>query len=120
MTEPAIMFGLLPSDFKSPREWNELNSRLKVSYATLQDETCPGCGLPIWLGHSTDREIQFKIKTATCYACAKLERERDADAKRESKKGAVKSFGRTKYVVFDRDESGPVPTRIHGLKSIPK
>ena len=119
MTEPATMFGLMPRDFKSRRQWNELNARLKVAYSTLLDETCSGCGLPIWLGHSTDADIQFKIKTAICYGCAKLEREKDNDAKRESKKGAVKQFGRTKYIVYDSVESGPLPTRVHGLQSIP-
>ena len=120
MTEPAQMFGLRPRDFESKRQWNELNARIKVAYSTLLDETCTGCGVPIWLGHSTHRDVQFKIKVATCYACAKLERERDADGKRENKKGAIKQFGRTKYVVFDPDASGPLLSREDGLKSLPR
>lgn len=118
--KPTEMFGLLRKDLGT-RRFKQLNAKLIMAYQTLQDELCNGCGMPVWLGHSTDRRVQFKVKKITCYSCATLERDKDREQKTQNRqKNPVKRFGETKYVVIDPNETDYLLTREEGFNSIPK
>lgn len=46
---------------------------LQDAYFTMDTEVCTICSNPVWLCHSTDNRIDFKVKTRTCYAKAEIE-----------------------------------------------
>lgn len=77
---------------------------LAVALTILESETCSGCGTPAWLGHSTNNEIDFSVKSSICYGCAKLEKEKEHHSR-------VKP-GEMKYVeAHNVWEGQPLPSR---------
>lgn len=53
--------------------WERLDYMLQDAIFILESETCPRCHNPIWLCHSYDNTIDFKVKVRTCYATAEKE-----------------------------------------------
>lgn len=66
---PLVMFTGEQTDWSDER-----NRMLAAALTVLEDETCSTCGTPVWLGHSTNNEIQFKVQSTTCYGCAEIEK----------------------------------------------
>lgn len=88
-------------------DWSDDRNRLlAVALTILEDETCNSCGVPVWLGHSSNNEIQFEIHSSICFACADLEKDREGQGRKPKK-------GETRYAtarnVWGDDE--PLPTR---------
>lgn len=71
----------------------EQNRLLAVALTLFEDETCKTCGTPVWLGHSSNNEVVFDVKTSTCYGCAEIDKAREATSSRKPKPGE------THYVV---------------------
>lgn len=98
--------------------WSILDKKLAIALQILEDETCPDCGVPIWIGHSDDKDIQFDIKSRTCYACASIEGKQEVEAKRASKRKGKSSSGekgKKRFIV--REPSEHVPTRSQYYKA---
>lgn len=83
---------------------DERNRLLAVALTLLEDEMCKSCGTPVWLGHSSNNEVVFDLKTSTCYGCAEIDKARD---------GAKKpKFGESHYVVAHNVwDDGKLPGR---------
>lgn len=99
-------------------EWNKLDYILQDAYFTMDTEVCSICNNPIWLCHSTDNRIDFKVKTRTCYAKAEIE---DFE---NSEKG--KNLGNGEYLIAvpigiedERGEFEPLPTRQEAYTNMP-
>jgi len=85
---------------------------LAVALTLLEDETCGSCGTPAWIGHSTDNEIAFSIKSSVCYGCAELERERDSSVTSDGRSKRKHRPGETRYVTAHNVWEGmPLPSR---------
>lgn len=69
---------------------NERNRMLAMSLTLLDEETCTSCGTPVWIGHSTDSEIVFDVKSTVCYGCAELEKDRDNRKGKKARKGDIR------------------------------
>lgn len=109
--------GVPPSLFTDPSkttstEWTAKDKKLAVAWQTLQDETCPRCGTPTWLGHTEDERVDFESHVTICYACQHLEQ--------EGKKAKELPAGATRYVkavpVAIEGEVVTLPTRAEGYK----
>lgn len=74
----------------------------------LEEERCQNCGLPLWIAHSEDASMEFKLEHVECYAC-------QFEDKETSKKTYDRKKGRTPYVVPYMDvlegEDDSLPTR---------
>jgi hypothetical protein len=53
--------------------WTSHDYRLQEAVYILNKERCQSCGNPVWLCHSTNNAIDFKVKTGVCYAKAEIE-----------------------------------------------
>jgi hypothetical protein len=98
-------------------DWSdERNRKLANALTILEDETCKGCGTPAWIGHSTNNEIVFDLKSSICYPCAELEREREAMEK--GRGGRARRKGETRYPaprnVWGTDHA--LPSRAHAYQ----
>jgi len=82
-------------------ERTRLDLILEMAYLFYKDAACSTCGTPWWYGRSTDSRVNFELETSVCYACQKIEMERD---QRANKKNPPKRFGVTDIAV---------PTGIH-------
>lgn len=98
--------------------WEELDYKLQDAYFTMDNEKCTICNNPVWLCHSTDNRIDFKVEVRTCHAKAEIE------SYEGSKKG--KDLGNGEYAIavpigieFSNGEHEPLPTRIEAYKSMP-
>lgn len=98
-------------------EWTKIDYLLLDAFYILDSETCTICNNPIWLCHSTDNRIDFKVKTRTCYAKAEIE---DFE---NSEKG--KRIGSGEYLIAVpqgiEDENGnlePLPSRHEAYQSM--
>lgn len=90
--------------------WSQADKKLAVAFQILEDETCPDCGIPIWIGHSDDEHIQFSIKSRTCYSCARVEQEQaDAEKRAAKRKNARPQRGKKRFIQID--ESDQIPSR---------
>lgn len=94
---------LMESDPKG--EWTKVDYLLLDAFYILDAETCSICNNPIWLCHSTDNRIDFKIQTRTCYAKAEIE---DFESSEKGKK-----VGSGEYLIA-------VPTGIEGEDGNPE
>lgn len=80
-----------------------LDRRLALAHDVLIAETCQGCGVPIWLGHSEIGEygvfgLEFDTDAVSCFACATLEGYR-ADNRSKHEKSPEAMYGVTEYVL---------------------
>ena len=99
-----------------PSEWSdERNRKLAMALTILEEETCKQCGTPAWVGMSTNNEIVFDLKSAVCYGCAEVEKDREDS---EKKRGRIRQKGETRYVsprnVWGADH--PLPSRAHSYQ----
>lgn len=99
-------------------DWTRLDYILQDAYFTMDREICSICNNPVWLCHSTDNRIDFKVKTRTCYAKAELE---DFE---KSKEGKNLSSG--EYLIAvpvgiedEKGEEEPLPTRHEAYERMP-
>lgn len=60
---------------KNPHKHHPADYNFALAVATLLEEKCPACGVPIWYAFSTDNSIEFKLKAVTCHACEHKELE---------------------------------------------
>lgn len=102
-TNLGVPPSLLMERGKTEPTWTERDKKLVLAWQQLQDELCPKCGVPRWLGHSEHPDIDFKTDTAVCYSCQFLE-----DANEKDKKGLPK--GATRFVQ-------PIPVEIEGMET---
>jgi len=89
-------------------DWSdERNRLLAVALTILEDETCSQCGVPVWLGHSSNNEIEFEVHSSICFSCADLEKDRE-DRGRKPKKGE------TRYAIARNvwGDDVPLPSRF--------
>lgn len=105
---PTVL--ILP-DRKSSTKWTRIDKLLLLAWQTYQDDLCKKCGVPVWLGHSEDPNIDFKIKKTVCYSCQHLEHDKEEPP-----------AGGTKYTVpvpteVEGEEPKPLPTRAEGFET---
>jgi hypothetical protein len=79
---------------------------LATALTMLEEETCTHCGTPVWLGHSTEYEIAFEVKSTICYGCAELEKDREARKGKRTVRGV--SYYVKPHSVW---EEGELPSR---------
>lgn len=98
--------------------WLPVDYMIQEAYHTMDQEVCTICNNPIWLCHSTDNRIDFKVTTRTCYAKAELE---DAEKRDKSK-----SLGSGEYLVARpigiedlRGSYEPLPNRHEAYERMP-
>lgn len=94
----------------SAKKWSDIDKKLMLAWTTYQEEVCPRCGIPMWLGHSEDPNIDFHTEVTTCYACAHLEQD-----KRDEPKGGTKYIV-PKAVEIEGEETR-LPTRAEGFET---
>lgn len=76
--------------------WSAVDKKLAIAFQILEDETCPDCGIPIWLGHNDAEDIVFEIKARVCYSCATVETTREREENKKNKRKPTK--GEKKFI----------------------
>lgn len=109
--------------------WTDFDFALIEAYQTIQDETCPQCGNPVWLCRSDSKEIYASVKTGECRGAKALEKYKDSkkSAKDRAKKEEAREWGKSYFVEFDllpieKADGKTMPTRkdyYEGLKNRP-
>lgn len=99
-------------------EWTRVDYLLQDAFFTLDREICTICNNPIWLCHSTDNRIDFKVVVRTCYANAEIES--------YQKTGRGKDLGEGQYLIAkaigiedEKGEEEPLPNRREAYERIP-
>ena len=88
--------------------WSEADKKLVVAFQILEDETCPDCGTPVWIGHSDDEHVVFDIKSRICYACAEVEQaQADAEKRSSKRKNARPTRGKKRFLQVEPNEHIP-------------
>jgi len=54
---------------KNPHKHHPADYNFAHAVQTLMEEKCPKCGVPIWWAFSSSSEIDYKLKTITCFGC---------------------------------------------------
>lgn len=90
----------------------KLNRKLEMAFQILLDESCPNCGVPVWLGHSTLSDIDFHVDVTTCYGC-----QADEEYKKIHKLDAGDSTSVRAYMATKGD---PMVTRQNGIMTVPQ
>lgn len=97
--------------------WTSMDYKLQDAYYTMDTEICTICNNPIWLCHSTDNRIDFKVTVRTCYAKAELD---DFESSTEGK-----NIGSGEYLaaipIGIEDEKGdaePLPPRHEAFRKM--
>lgn len=91
-------------------EWSSLDFALFVAYKTLQDERCSQCGLPRYVCHSENPDIQFSIDEDQCVAKREIERYEEAERDRHDGDSDWKPPKGTTLVPRVETVSGADPT----------
>lgn len=98
--ETALQLNKAPLSFilteRSVDEWTALDKKLAVAFTLMNKEVCQSCGQPIWICRNSDRNIDFSVRAATCYAKAAIEKKEESRSKQ--KNGKLK-HGEYLYVV---------------------
>jgi hypothetical protein len=115
--ETAMNLHLPPTvmliDERQPSEgWSSADKKLAVAWTILQRETCRECGQPLWICRSSNRQLQFSVRTDTCYATAAVKKWQN------SSRGKKLKDGEYPYVVPFTIDKSPLPTRLEYLKEI--
>lgn len=76
----------------------------------MDREVCTICNNPVWLCHSTDNRIEFKVETRTCFAKAEIESYEKTD---RGKKIGEGEYLIAKPIGIDDD---PLPPRHEAYK----
>lgn len=121
--ETAKDWGLTPMDVLIPKHQREhfhdldydaiaaSNLALMQAWTMLKKESCPKCGTPYWIGHNTDRYIQFDVEEDVCHACA-------ADERHSKNKKDKDEFGVITFPVLNMLFEQPRPTREAGYRAM--
>lgn len=108
--ETAINLKMPPLNFillhKNSAAWSGLDKKLALAHTIMSNEVCQSCGQPIWVCRSTDNNIDFSIRTATCHAKAKIEKTEESRSKRRN--GKLKP-GQYLYPVAQQVNGEPIP-----------
>lgn len=99
--------------------WKKMDYLLQEAYHTMEQEICTICNNPIWLCHSTDNRIDFKVSVRTCFAKAELE---DFEKTSRGKKMDAGEYLAARAVGID-DGMGnfdPIPARNEAYKRMPE
>lgn len=93
---------------KKVRKHHKHDQALAMALQILDEEKCQSCGLPIWIAHSENALMEFKLEHVECYSC-------QFEDKETSKKSYDRKKGKTPYVVPYMDvepgEDSRLPTR---------
>lgn len=100
----------LLKDRKNGKKWSEVDKKLMLAWTTYQDEMCPRCGIPMWLGHSEDPNIEFHTEITVCYSCQHI-----GNDKKPEPEGGTKY--NTPAAVEIEGEDTKLPTRAEGYKT---
>lgn len=78
----AKAWGMPPTAFlfrkRHPsKHWTEWDYSLSEAVEQLEAERCPQCGLPVYVCHSDDPHIRFRVEEDICEASAERERYED-------------------------------------------
>ena len=93
---------------KQPSDgWSAVDKKLALAFQIMEDETCNDCGVPIWIGHSDDKDIVFEVKSRVCYSCATVENEQEKQDNRKNKRKPTKG---EKHFIAQHDATTQ-PTR---------
>lgn len=78
-TAPSF-FILDNGDNPSTVKWSRKDKLIYRAVLQLEAEKCPDCGIPVWHGHSSSNEVEFKVKWGICHGCAaKAEAKKDVE-----------------------------------------
>jgi hypothetical protein len=106
-----LLFKEQPND-----PWTDIDFLLVEAMQILEDETCGQCGNPIWICRNEGAaNVGFKVKTATCFADAELEKWREKEDKKKSKK---KTYGAYPYTVPYTYDGSDLPSRAQFYKNM--
>lgn len=89
------------------RKWTSRDWALTVALQSYEDDLCPGCGQPRTYAFDEDASGRYGVHSATCNACASLDR---ATAARGEKNPPP---GQRQYVVPDRGLTHAMHHPIH-------
>jgi hypothetical protein len=82
----------------------------------LEDEPCKECGSQIWIcRNESAAHVGFKVKIATCFAKAELDRHQEREEKKKKKN---KKHGEQEYVLPYAYDGGELPTRMSYFNSL--
>jgi len=94
--------------------WTPFDFLLLEAYQMLQDEICTECGNPIWICRNEEAaNVGFKVKVATCFAKAELDKWAEAQEKKKKK-----TYGQYPYVIAYTYDDGPLPSRQDYLNAL--
>jgi hypothetical protein len=97
-------------------DWSDLDFMLLEAMQILEDETCKECGSPIWIcRNESAAHVGFKVKIATCFAKAELDRWNERE---EKKKTGKKRHGEYPYVVPYTYDGTELPSRMQFYKDL--
>jgi len=106
-----MLFHEQPSD-----PWVPFDFKLLEAYQILQDETCNECGNPICICRNEEASnVGFKVKIATCFAKAELDKWKEKEEKKKSNKSA---YGQYPYTVAYTYDDSPMPSRKSYYESL--
>lgn len=113
-----MIFYEQPSD-----PWTPYDFKLLEAYQTLQDETCNKCGNPVWICHSEDTRVTFKMRSSVCFAereQVRWEKQKQNNAKQKNKKDGhwEPEPGEDWYPVPETTDGEPFPTRNDYYRSL--
>lgn len=117
--QTAVKMGLPPTSMlsdKQPSEgWSREDRKLAIALTIMERETCSKCGQQIWICRSTDKNLLFQTKKATCYATAQSEK----DAKSNQFKAENLKPGEYTFVVpYMYGDDQTLPSRSDYLASL--
>lgn len=71
----------------SRKKWGKWDFLLAKAYQRFLDEQCPQCGMPIYICHSEDSRIEFKVTKDVCFATADVESAQKRASKERGDRG---------------------------------
>lgn len=89
------------------KKWTERDRVLLLALQAYEDDLCPGCGQPRTYSFDDDAEGRYPAHSATCHACASLDR----SSKAHGDKGPPP--GHRQYVVPDAGLTHAMHHPIH-------
>jgi hypothetical protein len=92
--------------------WSMKDRLLSTAVIQLEDEKCPSCGTPYWLGHTSHGSVDYRVDFDQCLACAELELVTKDMTLDPGVRPSVRAVGAV-------DESGveePLPSRQEALE----
>jgi len=72
----------------SRKKWGKWDFLLAKAYQRYLDEQCPQCGMPVYICHSEDNRIEFKVTKDVCFATADVEAAQKRASKERGDRGA--------------------------------